>query len=113
MINDPGIDDLLNALLFLDRGTFARKCNEILRQATEALRSTPNDKGKAEISIKVIVYYDSGRIDIQPKVDSKLPQHVFGRTPFWLRSDGKLSTQHPDQLSILEDAGFRETKGIA
>lgn len=85
----------------LDRGNFERACDEALADAFGALEALPKEQGTAKITVEITVAYDSGRIDIQPVIKSKLPEgQAFGRTPFWML-DGALSTQHPNQSDMF------------
>lgn len=85
----------------LDRGNFERACDEALAEAFRSLEALPKEQGTAKITIDLTVAYDSGRVDIQPVIKSKLPEgQAFGRTPFWML-DGALSTQHPNQTDMF------------
>lgn len=85
----------------LSRGDFSAKLDEELANAVEALEAMPADKGKAEITIKVVLNYELGRIDVDPSVKVKLPETAkFMRTPFWTH-DGALSIEHPNQIDMF------------
>jgi hypothetical protein len=93
----------------LDRGEFERKCDEALGAALQTLEALPKEQGTAKIIVELTIAFDSGRVDVQPVLKSKLPEgQAFGRTPLWVH-DGALSTQHPNQLDIfVRDAGAKE-----
>lgn len=85
----------------LDRGNFERACDEALSDALAHLESLPKEQGTATITVEIKIAYDSGRVDIQPVLKSKLPEgQAFGRTPMWV-SGGALSTQHPNQTDMF------------
>ncbi len=92
---------LSELLGLLDRGNFDRACDEALSEAIAHLESLPKEQGTAKITIELTIAFDSGRVDIQPVLKSKLPEgQAFGRTPMWV-SDGALSTQHPNQTDMF------------
>lgn len=85
----------------LDRGNFERACDEALNDALASLEALPKQQGAASMTIELKIAYDSGRVDIQPVLKSKLPEgQAFGRTPMWV-ADGALSTQHPSQTDMF------------
>lgn len=85
----------------LSRGDFARHCDKLLNEAIQAVEECPADKCKAEITVKVTLDYELGRIDIKADAKSKLPDTVkFMKTPFWA-IDGQLSIEHPNQIDMF------------
>ncbi|MHB2265014.1 hypothetical protein [Aliihoeflea sp. PC F10.4] len=85
----------------VSRGDFSRHLDEKMEEALVALESCPADKCKAEITVKVVLEYELGRIDIKPEVKTKLPETAkFMKTPFWV-IDGQLSVQHPNQIDMF------------
>ena len=85
----------------LSRGDFSRRLDEELSLAVEALEAMPADKGKAEITVKIVLNYELGRIDVDPSVKVKLPETAkFMKTPFW-SVDGALSIEHPNQIDMF------------
>ena len=85
----------------LSRGDFSRHCDQLMNEAIDALEASPADKCKAEITIKVSLEYELGRIDIKADAKSKLPDTVkFMKTPFWA-IDGQLSVEHPNQIDMF------------
>jgi hypothetical protein len=85
----------------LDRGNFERACDEALGHAFDTLSALPKEEGVAKVTVELTIAYNSGRVDVQPVVKSKLPEGLaFGRTPFWML-DGALSTQHPNQSDMF------------
>jgi hypothetical protein len=85
----------------VSRGDFSRHLDEKLSEALEALEQCPADKCKAEITVKVTLDYELGRIDIKPEVKVKLPDTAkFVKTPFWV-VDGHLSVEHPNQIDMF------------
>lgn len=85
----------------LSRGEFSRRLDEELSNAVEALEEMPADKGKAVITVQVVLNYELGRIDVDPSVKVKLPETArFMKTPFWAL-DGQLSVEHPNQIDMF------------
>lgn len=85
----------------VSRGDFSRHLDEQMQEALIALEECPADKCKAEITVKVVLEYELGRIDIKPEVKVKLPDTAkFIRTPFWV-VDGQLSVEHPSQVDMF------------
>jgi len=85
----------------LSRGDFSRHCDQLMNEAIDALEQSPADKCKAEITVKITLEYELGRIDIKADAKSKLPDTVkFMKTPFWA-IDGQLSVEHPNQIDMF------------
>lgn len=85
----------------LSRGDFSRHLDEKLNEAIAALEASPADKCKAEITVKITLDYELGRIDVKAEAKSKLPETVkFMKTPFWA-IDGELSVEHPNQIDMF------------
>ena len=85
----------------LSRGDFSRHLDEKLNEAIVALEECPADKCKAEITVKITLDYELGRIDVKGEAKSKLPETAkFMKTPFW-SIDGQLSVEHPSQIDMF------------
>ena len=85
----------------LSRGDFSRHLDDKLSEAVAALEQCPADKCKAEITVKVTLDYELGRIDVKAEAKSKLPETAkFMKTPFWA-IDGQLSVEHPSQIDMF------------
>ncbi|TPM92703.1 hypothetical protein [Mesorhizobium sp. B2-1-3A] len=85
----------------LSRGDFSRHLDQQLNEAIAAVEACPADKCKAEITVKITLDYELGRIDIKVESKSKLPDTVkFMKTPFWA-VDGQLSVEHPNQIDMF------------
>lgn len=85
----------------VSRGEFSRHLDAKLEEALVALEECPSDKCKAEITVKVVLDYELGRIDIKPECKVKLPDTAkFVKTPFWI-VDGYLSVEHPNQIDMF------------
>ena len=85
----------------LSRGDFSRHCDQLMGEAIDALEQSPADKCKAEITVKITLEYELGRIDVKADAKSKLPDIVkFMKTPFWA-IDGQLSVEHPNQIDMF------------
>lgn len=91
----------------MSRGDFSRHLDEKLGEALTALEACPADKCKAEITVKVTLEYELGRIDLKGEAKSKLPETAkFMKTPFWV-VDGQLSLEHPNQIDMFPAAARR------
>lgn len=85
----------------LSRGDFSRHLDERLNEAILALEECPADKCRAEITVKITLDYELGRIDVKAETKSKLPDTAkFMKTPFWA-IDGQLSLEHPNQVDMF------------
>jgi hypothetical protein len=85
----------------LSRGDFSKHLDQQMTEAVDALEACPADKCKAEITVKITLEYELGRIDIKAESKSKLPETVkFMKTPFWA-IDGMLSVEHPNQIDMF------------
>ena len=86
----------------IQRGQFERSLDEGLRECLETLRSQPGEKGKATITIDLVIAVQGDMVQISPKLKVKLPEGE-GFTPLMLWDhDGALSTQHPNQFSMFK-----------
>lgn len=100
------IRSVTDVLGLISRGRFAERLDEELEKCITALESLPEEKGTASIEITLTLNYQSGRLDIRPKVNGKPPKEkAFSDTPFWV-VDGALSVQHPSQIDMF--AGPRD-----
>lgn len=110
------IRQFAETLGLLDRGSFAKKCNDALTEALNTLESQPSEKGKASITVTLDLAYDKGMLQITPSIKNKLPEaDRSGATIFWAH-EGALSTQHPSQIDIEEairDSGRPSVNAIA
>jgi len=85
----------------LSRGDFSSHLDEKLNEAVAALEECPADKCRAEITVKITLDYELGRIDVKAEAKSKLPDTAkFMKTPFWA-IDGQLSLEHPNQIDMF------------
>ncbi|RXF72083.1 hypothetical protein [Hansschlegelia zhihuaiae] len=104
------IHNLLQLLGLIERGDFAHACNEHLTKSLQTLSDQPKGEGKATITITLEIVSKKGLTNVTPKIASKLPEgQSFGSTPFWIVEDG-LSTQHPNQLDMLEPREVRPAR---
>src|SRR5690606_1317765 len=88
----------------VSRGDFSRHPDAKLTEAIEALEACPADKCKAEITVKITLDYELGRVDVKGEAKVKLPETAkFMKTPFWV-VDGALSVEHPNQIDMFPRA---------
>jgi len=96
------IRSITEVIGLLARGHFAEKCDEALTQIIEALENQPDEKGSASLMITLNFTRVQDRLDLKPKVTTKLPpEKDLPSTVFW-PVDGALSVQHPSQMSIFD-----------
>ncbi|OJU12732.1 MAG: hypothetical protein BGN85_08680 [Alphaproteobacteria bacterium 64-11] len=94
----------------LSRGEFSRRLDEELSNVVDAFDTMAADSGKAEITVKITLKYELGRIDIDPSVKVKLPETArFMKTPFWA-VDGALSVEHPNQIDMFPGPRSRDER---
>jgi hypothetical protein len=106
------IRSFVETLGLLSRGRFVEKCDAELARLIEALEASPDEKGKATVTVALELTFLAGRVDIKPTVKSKLPEEKgFPGTPFWSLDHG-LSVEHPSQIDMFgpRDAGERAAK---
>lgn len=97
----PFIRSFRQMLGLASRGDFTRQLDEEMQACIEALEAMPGDKGKATMTITVDYLYELGRIDVEVKVKTKLPEtKKFMRTPFFVH-EGLLSVEHPNQIDMF------------
>lgn len=92
----------------LSRGDFDQKLNQQVEEIVTCLEEMPADKGKAELTVKLVFNYELGRIDVDCSSKVKLPDDAkYMKTPFWIH-DGFLSNQHPNQIDMFRSVASRE-----
>ncbi|MFC3693097.1 hypothetical protein [Chenggangzhangella methanolivorans] len=86
----------------IERNRFEQACDEALAKSIEALQVAPEGKGKATITLTVEIAVQKEMINVVPKIVVKLPDDkAFRGTPFFLW-EGEITTQHPNQMDMLE-----------
>ena len=102
----PVIHRFSQMLGLMNRGRLEEKIDAELQKALETLEATPQQKGKAKITLEITLDYDGGNISLSPRVRSKLPDEPdLPATNLWV-VDGALSVQHPSQTDMfIRDAG--------
>lgn len=96
------IRKLFQLLGMIERNRFEQACDEGLEKCLEALAVAPEGKGKAQIILTIDIAMQKEMLQVVPKIVLKVPDDkVFRGTPFFLWN-GEISTQHPDQMDMLE-----------
>lgn len=86
----------------IDRGRFENSLNDALREAVEAIRAQPGEKGKATIDISIEIAAQGEMMQVKPKLKVKLPEgEAFSPLVLW-DYEGAFSLQHPSQLDIFQ-----------
>lgn len=86
----------------IDRGRFETSLNDAMREAVEAIRAQPGEKGKANIKIELEIAAQGEMMQIKPKLVVKLPEGS-GYTPLVLWDyEGAFSVQHPSQIDMFQ-----------
>jgi hypothetical protein len=84
------------------RGEFVQSCDEAMRNAVEAIRAQPGEKGKAHISIDIEIAAQGEMMQVKPKLKVKLPEgDVFTPLVLW-DHEGAFSLQHPSQIDMFQ-----------
>lgn len=109
-MTDRPIRKFLEVIGLLNRGKFAERLDAELAEAIQTLEAQPNEQGKATITVTVDLAFQSGMLQLTPKVKAKLPEgQGFSATPFWTVDGDALSVQHPNQMDMwTREAPARE-----
>lgn len=91
------IRDFLKAVGLMHRGKVKEKLDAELAKVLDAVDQHPEEAASGTVLLSVTVRKMGDRLDLLPKIETKLPKDkAFGPAAFWL-VDGALSLQHPDQ----------------
>lgn len=97
----PYLRTFRQMLGLISRGDFSRHLDGQMSECIDALEAMPADKGRAVMTVTIEFNYELGRIDVDAKVKTKLPETAkFMKTPFWVHS-GQLSVEHPNQIDMF------------
>lgn len=92
----------------IDRGRFETSLNDAMREAIEAIRAQPGEKGKASIKIEMEIAAQGEMMQIKPKLVVKLPEGA-SYTPLVLWDyEGSFTAQHPSQIDMFAPRQARE-----
>ncbi|MFG1332061.1 hypothetical protein V5F41_12515 [Xanthobacter autotrophicus] len=95
------IRSFLQAVGLMHRGKVEQKLDTELAKVLEAVEQHPEEKATGSVAIIVTVTKLGDRLDIKPKVETKVPKEKdFPSTTFWM-IDGALSLEHPDQADMF------------
>jgi hypothetical protein len=99
------IRDLNTLVGMIDRGLLIREGNEKLADVLETLTALsaeqPKKKVKGKVTLEVDIEVVNGVATISARVKAKKPEPERGTSLFWLTSDGQLTTEHPQQISMF------------
>lgn len=95
-------------LSLIDRGRFEQSLNEAMREAVEAIRAQPGEKGKATITLEIGIAAQGDMMQVSPKLKVKLPEgDTFTPLVLW-DYEGGFSLQHPSQIDMFAPRPARE-----
>ncbi|WP_454919255.1 hypothetical protein [Xanthobacter sediminis] len=101
------IRDFLKAVGLIHKGKVKAKLDAEMQKVLDAVDQHPEETAIGVVQLTVTVRKMGDRLDIVPKVESKLPKEKgFGPAAFWL-VDGALSLQHPDQDDMFSTREVR------
>lgn len=103
------IRSFLQAIGLLHRGRVEEKLNSELARLIESVEQHPEEKASGSITLTLTVTKLADRIDVKPKVETKLPKDKdFPSSTFW-PLEGGLSLEHPSQGDMFgpRDAAAR------
>lgn len=102
------IRNFLQAIGIMHRGRVEEKLNTELARLIEAVENHPEEKASGTIVLTVTVTKLADRLDIKPKVETKLPKDKdFPSATFW-PLEGGLSLEHPSQTDMFAPREVRE-----
>lgn len=87
----------------LERGDLnADLSNEIQRVLKELIDGAPpKGKLKGSVQVKLSFTVDSGSVEIEAAIESKLPKRARSRDFYFVTPEGGLSTEHPRQQDMF------------
>lgn len=89
-------------LSLIARGQFEASLNDAMREAVEAIRAQPNEKGKANIKIELEIAAQGDMMQIKPKLVVKLPEGESYQPLVLWDYEGAFSVQHPSQIDMFQ-----------
>jgi hypothetical protein len=105
--------DLLQVLADMQQGQVLCDCNE---KFNELLKAVEDTGGKGELTIKVFVkpakFALGGgvlQMELEHEAKTKLPELAVGSSLFFVKADGDITRNHPDQ-EVLEYDTDREER---
>lgn len=98
------LNRLNDILPMLARGRFVERCDEHLARAFEEMSTHPDGAAKASVTITLALAYDGERVEVTPRVQSKLPDEKGFKASTFFAVKGGVSTQHPNQMDMFPRA---------
>ena len=99
------ITQATDILAILEDGDFAHEATTEIENVLSKLRDLAPPKGKAvkgSVTIKLGFEVVGNQVEIAAALESKTPKATRGRSFFFVRADGALSTEHPSQISMFD-----------
>ena len=82
----------------LERGQFAQDFNAEFHKVLQAVAD--QDSGTGTVTLKLKITGKDDLVSIASSITTKLPEKPRRTTNLFLTGDGRLSTQHPDQVNM-------------
>lgn len=97
------IKEGMTVLGLLERGKVVADLTTELEGLLETLQEVAGDhsKAKGSISLKLNLEVKDGTVLVSSEFATKAPKMPRPHTAFFLTADGKLSTDHPNQVSMF------------
>lgn len=95
----------------IDDGDLSEEFSTELRRVIAAVKERAGPKGKANgsITLKLSIKAEGGIVTIDGDVAAKAPKPKRGASMFWALDDGRISTEHPQQMNMFpRDVSARE-----
>lgn len=106
------IRDAQTIIGLLDKGELnaelSREIVDLLALLKTRTEGRKKAKAKGTITLKLEFVVEDGTVIVSPDITVKKPKEPRGDSYFWVRDDGALSTQHPQQEDMF--AGPREAR---
>lgn len=99
------ITQATDVLAILEDGEFAHEATNEIQTVLAKLRDMAPPKGKGvkgSVTIKLAFDVTGNQVEIAAALESKTPKATRGRSFFFVRPDGALSTEHPSQMAMFD-----------
>jgi hypothetical protein len=107
------IRDATQIIAMLERGDLASELTNEITRVLAACREQSGAKQAAKGSITLTLAFSvqGPSVEIEGSISAKTPKNKRGRSIYFVTDDGELSTEHPQQLSMLPREVARTQQG--
>lgn len=89
----------------LEEGELAAEASRQITSALATLKEQCGGRAKVKAKGKVVITLDleveAGTVTITGDITAKVPKPARGSSFYWVKDDGTLSTEHPQQMSMF------------